>query len=138
MYPSTTLAVSIARPHAEVAAFVADVNQLPRWAGGLCKSVRQQGDQWRIDTGQGEASFRFTGDPAAGVLDHLVTLEGGVEVFIPLRVVPNQAGSEVLFTLFRLPAMTDERWQQDQAAVHADLRQLKQLLEGGGMSPPQA
>lgn len=136
MHPSTTLAISIARAHKDVAAFIADVTQLPRWAGGLCKSVRLQGDQWRIDTGQGEASFRFTGNPAEGVLDHMVTLEGGVEVFIPLRVVPNEAGSEVLFTLFRLPAMTDERWQQDQAAVHADLQQLKEVLEGGAMSPP--
>ncbi len=136
MHPSITLAVSIDRPPAEVAAFIADVNQLPRWAGGLCKSVRREGAGWRIDTGQGEAGFRFTGNPAEGILDHMVSLEDGLEVFVPLRVVPNQNGSEVLFTLFRLPGMTDERLQQDMAAVHTDLQQLKEALEVGGMSPP--
>jgi hypothetical protein len=136
MHPSVTLAISIARAPAEVAAFVADVTQLPRWAGGLCKSARQQGGQWRLDSGQGEVGFRFTGNTAEGILDHLVTLPDGVHVRIPLRVVPNEAGSEVLFTLFRLPDMTDERLRQDMAKVQADLQQLKQVLEGASMSPP--
>lgn len=136
MNPSITLAISIDRPPAEVAAFVADVSKMPRWAGGLCKSVRRDSHGWRIDTGQGEAGFRFTGKTEEGILDHIVSLDSGLEVFIPLRVVPNQNGSEVLFTLFRLPGMTEERLQQDMAAVHTDLQQLKEALEVGGMSPP--
>jgi len=46
-----------------------------------------------------------------------------------MRVVPNEGGSEVLFTLFRPPAMTEVRLQQDMALVTADLQRLKQILE---------
>ena len=38
-------------------------------------------------------------------------------------------GSEVLFTLFQPPAMTEYRLQQDIALVKADLQRLKQVME---------
>ena len=46
------------------------------------------------------------------------------------RVLPNGADSEVVFTLFRLPEMTDEKFAEDFGLVERDLRVLKQLLEG--------
>ena len=39
-------------------------------------------------------------------------------------------GSEVIFTLFRLPGMTDEAFARDAEWVERDLRALKALLEG--------
>ncbi len=129
MNPSVTLSVSIDCPPAAIAAFVADPRNLPLWAGGLCKSVRQDGDDWWIDTGEGEVGLQFTGPAEHGILDHRVTVAPDVQVFVPMRVVPNEAGSEVLFTLFRPPAMTDFRLQQDIALVTADLQRLKQVME---------
>jgi hypothetical protein len=52
-----------------------------------------------------------------------------MQVFVPMRVVANEAGSEVLFTLFRPPVMTEFRLQQDIALVTSDLQRLKQLME---------
>lgn len=129
MNPSVTLSVSIDCAPAAVAAFVADPRNLPLWAGGLCKSVRQDGDHWRVDTGEGEVGLEFTGPAEHGILDHRVTLAPDLQVFVPMRVVPNEEGSEVLFTLFRPPAMTEFRLQQDVALVNADLQRLKALLE---------
>ncbi len=129
MNPSVTLSVSIGCAPAAVAAFVADPRNLPRWAGGLCKSVRQDGENWRVDTGEGEVGLAFTGPAEHGILDHRVTLAPDLQVFVPMRVVPNEEGSEVLFTLFRPPAMTEFRLQQDIALVNADLQRLKALLE---------
>jgi hypothetical protein len=136
MLASHTIAISIARAPRDVAAFVADLRNMPQWAGAFCKAVRQVGNEWRVDTGQGEVGLRFTGDTRQGVLDHEVTLGDGLTVQMPLRVVPNQEGSEVLFTLFRLPGMSDERLAQDMDMMRADLQQLKQVLEGGSFSPP--
>ena len=129
MNPSVTLSVSIDTSPAAVAAFVADPRNLPLWAGGLCKSVRQDGDDWLVDTGEGEVGLAFTGPAEHGILDHRVTLAPDMQVFVPMRVVPNEEGSEVLFTLFRPPAMTEVRLQQDMALVAADLQRLKQILE---------
>jgi len=38
-----------------------------------------------------------------GVLDHDVTLPSGVKVYNPMRVFPNNDGSELVFTLYRRP-----------------------------------
>lgn len=131
MNPSVTLSVSIDRAPVDVAAFVSDPRNLPQWAGGLCRSARQVGDDWVIDTGEGEVGLRFCGSVAEGVLDHVITLSPEIQVYVPMRVVPNEAGSEVLFTIFQPPAMTEFRLQQDIALVKADLLRLKQVMEAG-------
>ncbi|HUL05794.1 MAG TPA: hypothetical protein VLV76_05640, partial [Candidatus Acidoferrum sp.] len=64
-----------------------------------------------------------------GVLDHWVTLASGAELHMPVRVVPNGSGCEVMFTLFRQPGMTDEIFARDAAWVTKDLTALKALLE---------
>lgn len=129
MNPSVTLSVSIAAPPQAVAAFVADVRNLPQWAGGFCKSVRHDGEIWQVDTADGEVGLSFTGPTELGILDHRVTLGPDLQLFVPMRVVANDEGSEVLFTLFRPSAMTEVRLQQDIALVTSDLQRLKQLME---------
>ena len=64
-----------------------------------------------------------------GVLDHTVTVAPGVHVTNPMRVVPNADGSEVLFTLFQPPGMSDEQFRADARLVRGDLVSLKAALE---------
>jgi hypothetical protein len=66
-----------------------------------------------------------------GVVDHLVTqlTGGGPAVDVPLRVVPNGTGSEVMITLFQQPGMSDAQYAADAALVQADLERLKHALE---------
>jgi hypothetical protein len=58
-----------------------------------------------------------------------VTLPGGQPVLNPIRVLPNGSGSEVVFTLFQHPGMSDQRFAEDAMLVEADLRLLKRILE---------
>jgi len=129
MNPSITLSISIAGKPADIAAYVADANNMPQWAGGFCKSVKKTGEDWAVETGEGEVGLKFLGPTSAGILDHVVTLSPEMQVYVPMRVVPNEEGSEVLFTLFQPPAMTEFRLQQDIALVKADLKRLKQVIE---------
>jgi hypothetical protein len=73
--------------------------------------------------------LRFTPANKFGVLDHWVITETGEEVYIPLRVFANGENCEVVFTLFRLPGMDDEKFTADAAWVMRDLQKLKDLLE---------
>lgn len=124
-----TLSVSIGRTPAEVYAFVANPENLPKWARGLGQSIRKEGEGWVIATPQGAVRFRFAEKNPFGVLDHYVTLPSGIEVYVPMRVVANGSGSEVLFTLYRAPEMTDAQYAADAQLVEADLRALQELLE---------
>ncbi len=126
---SRTLTVAIERDAAAVYAFVSQPENLPRWAAGLGSGVTRSGDGWLVDTPAGRLRLRFAPPNAHGVLDHAVTLPDGSVVDVPMRVVPNASGAEVLFTLFRQPAMSQDDFERDAGLVAADLQTLKGLLE---------
>lgn len=123
-----TLSISIACPPAQICEFVNNPANLPQWAKGLCKSARPAGDRWLLDTPSGELFFRFVPPNPFGVLDHFVGTPGG-EVYVPMRVIANGEGSELLFTLFQSPALPDAAFAADEKLVAQDLLNLKALLE---------
>jgi hypothetical protein len=73
--------------------------------------------------------FRFVERNDFGILDHYVRPPHGAEIYVPLRVIANGTGSELVFTLFRLPGMTQEEFERDAATVLQDLTSLKRVLE---------
>jgi len=130
MHDVQHISVYIARRPAEVYEFASDPRNLPRWAAGLARSeVRRDGDAWVVDAAFGRARVRFVERNSFGVMDHDVTLESGVTVHNPMRVVPNGEGSEFVFTLIRQAGMSDTQFAEDKAAVQNDLKTLKALLE---------
>jgi hypothetical protein len=127
MMKSRTLSISIERPAAQVYAFASHPDNLPRWITSA--KVRKSGDVWIMETPTGLIRIRFAAMNEFGVLDHFATLPDGQEILNPIRVVPNGAGSEVVFTLFQTAGMSDQRFAEDAGLVEADLRMLKSILE---------
>ena len=128
---SRHLTVSIERPADVVYRYARDPAHLPEWAAGLAAGIRSERGEWVAESPMGRVLVRFVPVNEYGVLDHDVVLPDGTTVTNPLRVLADGAGSEVVFTARRQPAMTDEEWAADVAAVTADLVALKRLLEGG-------
>ncbi len=128
--PSKTITCTINRPADDVYEFVSNPKNLPRWVRSFCQSVRRIGDQWQMETPSGWLGIQFVSMNEFGVLDHVVTLPDGRSYLNPMRVVTNGVGSEVMFTLFQYPDMSDEQFEKDAAMVEADLRALKETLEG--------
>lgn len=129
MVGSREIAVRIGRPAAEVSAYARDERNLPAWAAGLAAGVEQVDGRWFTDSPMGRVEVRFLSDEP-GVLDHDVVLPSGEAMTNPLRVQPAGAGCEVVFTLLRRPGMSDAQFEDDAAAVRADLDRLRALLEG--------
>jgi hypothetical protein len=129
MVSTKTLSVSIGCEPGKAYEFVSNPENLPKWAKGLGTSVKKQGADWIVDTPQGPVKVRFADRNNFGVLDHYVTTASGVQVYVPLRVLSNSPGSEVIFTLFRLPGMSDEKYAEDMKLVERDLKTLKDILE---------
>lgn len=123
------VSVSIHRPPADVYAFAAEVVNLPKWATGLGKAYRQEGEELVAEGSIGSVRVRFAKRNDLGVLDHDVVLESGLVVHNALRVVPNGKGSEVTFVVQHLPGRSDQEFAADCAAVQRDLGTLKELLE---------
>ena len=124
------LSISIDLEPAAVYAFTSNPENLPGWAAGLGQGVRRSGKHREVQTEQGPVGLRFTPHNEYGVLDHTVVLPDGTEVYVPMRVMPNGQGSEVMLGLFRQPEMDDAAFARDAGLMQNDLRALKALLEG--------
>ena len=129
MMPSRTLTVFIACHPKTVYEFVSNPANLPKWAPAFVRSITLVGGVWIADTPQGPTTFRIAPKNDHGILDHWVTPAGGAEIYVPMRVLPNAEGSQILFTLFQYPGMTEEAVAKDAALVEQDLNSLKRVLE---------
>lgn len=121
--------ISIDRDWREVYDFASRPENMPRWASGLASGLKQDGEDWIAEGTLGSARVRFAPRNGFGVIDHVVTLESGLQVHNALRIVPNGGGCEVMFTLLQLPGMTGEQFAGDAAHVLRDLTTLKELME---------
>ncbi|WP_309784111.1 MULTISPECIES: SRPBCC family protein [unclassified Caballeronia] len=126
---SKTISISIQRSPQDVYEFMSQPASFARWASGLGKPLGNEGTVWRFEGENGPVIVRFTERNAFGVLDHVVELHDGTEVRVPMRTVANGTGTEVLFTLFRVPGMSDDKFAADAQWVFRDLNTLKALLE---------
>jgi hypothetical protein len=120
----------IDRPAAEVYDYASDPANLPQWAPGLGSSVEKVDGRWFVETSMGRVGFAFVPRNEYGILDHDVTLPSGEVIYNPMRVIADGSGCEVVFTLRRLPGMSDEDFTRDAEAVAADLTRLKLVCEG--------
>lgn len=109
--------------------FASNPGNFPAWARSFVRSARRVGSDWVLETPGGPMRIRFVPRNDFGVLDHAVQPPSGDEITVPMRVVPNGEGSEVVFTLFQLPGMSDEKFAEDAGMVERDLQSLKRVLE---------
>jgi len=123
------LSVSIQRSVAEVYEFASDPKNLPQWAGGLSGSIKKIDEGWLAEAPMGTVKVKFAEINKFGVLDHEVTLASGIKFYNPMRILPNNDGSEVIFTLYRQGDMSDQQFADDAKSVRRDLNKLKSLIE---------
>jgi hypothetical protein len=129
MFESHTFSIAIGRPWKEVYEAIWRPEVFPTWASGLSKtSLERDGEVWKAEGPAGTVRIRFTDHNPYGVMDHYVDTGSGSVIYVPLRVVSNADGAEVLLTLFRQPEMSEEQFLADAESVRRDLIALKTLL----------
>jgi len=126
---SRTLSMSINRKWQEVYDAVWRPEDFPKWASGLSKSsLTKDGETWKAEGPEGAVRILFTAHNAFGVMDHYVEAGNGTITYVPLRIIQNGDGAEVLLTLFRQMDMSDAKFAADAAWVKRDLLALKALV----------
>jgi hypothetical protein len=129
MFAAQHVSISIGYSAARVYDFASNPENLPKWARGLSGSIQTINGDWVAESPMGRVTVKFADKNAFGVLDHEVSLVSGEKFYNPMRVFPNNDGSELVFTVYRRPGMSDRQFADDAAAVARDLQQLKGLLE---------
>ena len=126
---SDTQSITInARPR-DVLDFLADGENLPRWAIGFAKSVRRDDRGWIVTTGHGDVPTSIAVDEATGTVDFRMEPAPGVQATVYARVVPHADGSEFLFTQMQQPDVPDAVFEQLVDTVGHELVVLKALVE---------
>jgi hypothetical protein len=127
-WPARHISRFIDRKPSVVGAFLADHRNLPKWAQGLSAGISEENGVVISESPMGKVQLRFAAGAEHGIFDHDVTLPDGTSFHNPMRVLKNDTGSEVVFTLYRWPGMTDDAYEQDAATIVTDLDRLADLL----------
>jgi hypothetical protein len=112
----------------EAFTFLAQPENLPRWAVGFAHGIRRDGDAWIVLNAQGEIPVRVVADATRGTIDFYMGISPGLEAVAYSRIVPNDSGAECVFTQFQLPGMTDEVFSAQRAALAEELAILPILF----------
>ena len=140
-----TLAVSIDAPFDAVVADLADPSAHPRWAREFFAGDAVPGDEpgevrVQVPMMGGLVRMRVDAVRELGVLDLYLAPEGApYGPAVPIRVLHNGDGADVLFTLSRAPGMPQEAWEAGTASMARELDALKDRLEprrDGGVPQP--
>ncbi len=130
--PARTFSVSIKHEWRALYERIWQPEFFPEWAAGLSEShLRKDGEDWLADGADGTIRIHFTLHNDFGVMDHWVHV-GETVVHVPLRVVANGDGAEVMLTLYRQPGMSEDDYSSDIKLVSRDLKTLKALIEKQG------
>jgi hypothetical protein len=133
MRASRTITLFIERPVAEVSAFLADPLNYPKWAAVTEPTFQHKGGLvWRAETPMGPRLIEFLPPNPFGVVDHATYREGEDPIFMPMRVVANEEGTELIYTFFQRPGMSEEQLDSTIEWIRTDLMTLKSLLESAG------
>ena len=131
MRNSKTFSISINRPVDEVYEFLLDPTNFLKWVFIGHGRMRHLKDRdWEVETTVGRRVLRFAERMPLGVLDHYALLSENAEPHpIPMRVVANGEGTELIYTSFQRDGQSDEQWSSMLEWVTTDLMTLKTLLE---------
>ncbi|KFC69764.1 hypothetical protein FF80_01268 [Devosia sp. LC5] len=130
MRRSHTISIQIEYPYEATYRFLSQPRNYGEWAAVDKASYKPAGNgDWQADTPFGKRHFRFTPPNTFGVLDHAVFVPGEPLLYTPMRVMPNQDGTELTFTFYQRPGMSEAEFTSAVEWITTDFLTLKSLLE---------
>jgi hypothetical protein len=132
-HEAKVLSFGIDRPMPEVYDFLIRPRNFASWGFvGDAEMVAIADGEWQVETTVGPRILRFGQPNDAGILTYTSRLRPDTEPHpVPMRVMPNGEGTELMFVFYKRPQDSDEGWASTVEWVSADLLVLKSLLEAG-------
>ena len=124
-----TQSITINAEVGKVFEFVRKPENLAKWAGGYCKSIEKEDDEWLVETMMGEVKLRCECNEEFGVVDYYLTPALPMRIAVHSRVVANGQGAEFIFTQFQLPFLPAGIFEDQIETAKEGLLAMKQLLE---------
>jgi hypothetical protein len=127
-----TVTTVLAAPSADVFAYLADIENLPRWATEFARELRRDGDDYKVVNGLGEFFFDIRADASTGVIDMYAGPAKDQMALFPTRVVALPDGRTAYsFTMFQAPDMPDELFASQHASLQREFTQIERHFVPG-------
>jgi hypothetical protein len=107
-----TVTAVLDAPKDQVFAYLAEIENLPRWATEFARELKYEDGKAKVVNGLGEFYFEIDSDENTGVIDMYAGPTGQALALFPTRVValPGER-SAFTFTMFQAPGMADELFE---------------------------
>lgn len=130
MMPARAVSLSIARPVREVYEFLLQPENFARWAFvGDTRMHHLGGSEWSVETSVGPRILDFATRNDYFDLTHTARPPGDAPHAIPMRLIANGDGTQLIYVFMQYPGLGDAEWQSAMEWVTADLGVLKSYLE---------
>ena len=129
MAQSHVIHLAIDSPFGKVVEFLSDAGNFPKWAAVQGEMTRLGDLEWRAETEFAERIVRFSPDNDFGVFDHAVYVAGETPITMPLQIISNEEGCDLVFLFLRRPGVSDEQFASSVEWVTSDFLALRSLLE---------
>ena len=123
---SETVTTVLPAPKGEVFGYLAEVENLPRWATEFARELKVQNGRHKVVNGLGEFFFAIEADEATGVIDMRAGPTESEMALFPTRVVGLPDGrSAFTFTMFQGPGSSDELFESQHASLVRELENIE-------------
>jgi hypothetical protein len=126
---SETVTAVLFAPKREVFAYMADIENLPKWATEFARELKQEDGDYKVVNNQGEFYFRICADEDTGVIDMLAGPTKEQLAVFPTRVVALPGGrTAYTFTMFQSPEMSDELFGSQHESLKREFENIKAVF----------
>ena len=113
-----TVTTVLEAPRDEVFSYLAEIENLPKWATEFARELKYEDGQAKVVNGLGEFYFTIDADPDTGVIDMYAGPSLDELALFPTRVVELTGGATAYsFTMFQPPEMPDELFESQYASL---------------------
>jgi hypothetical protein len=121
-----TVTAVLDAPKDEVFSYLAEIENLPRWATEFARELKYEGGKAKVVNGLGELYFEIDADPETGVIDMYAGPSEDALALFPTRVVELPgARSGYTFTMFQAPGMPDDLFASQHEALLREFENIR-------------
>jgi hypothetical protein len=121
-----TVTTVLDAPQDEVFEYLAEIENLPRWATEFARELKRDEDGYRVVNGLGEFCFDIHADRGTGVIDMLAGPDREAMAIFPTRAVALPDGrTAYTFTMFQAPGMPDDLFDAQYASLRREFANIE-------------
>ncbi len=132
---NATVTTVLDAPREAVFRYIADIENLPRWATEFARELKWEDDKAKVVNGLGEFYFALDADDDTGVIDMYAGASEDEMALFPTRVVGLRPGKTAYsFTMFKAPGMSDELFESQYESLRREFDNIRARFARGHTS----